>query len=222
MNRQDRRRTAKAKGETIAQQLARGFQWHQRGNLASAEAVFRKILSVDPDDQEAQRLLGEVLTDRGQFGEAVALLGQLVSRHPQQFNTHYALGNAYRLSGQNEAAIAAYQASLAIEPHYLGSLHGLGLALRNARREREALEHFRSVLRLKPDWAVVWKDLGLTLAILGDFPLAEAALRRAIALQPSLGDAHRHLAALCQERVEVEDVNLLMKTYTDPHTQAGE
>jgi Flp pilus assembly protein TadD len=222
MNRQERRRAAKSRGETNAEKLAQGFQHYQHGDLKAAESYFRDVLLDQPNDPEAQRLLGEVLSDRDQFKEAIGLLRSLVSQHPREYTSHYALGNAFRLAGQNDAAIAAYKAALTLKPGFAGALHGLGLALRSGQHEREALECFRLALQSKPDWAVAWQDMGLTLAILGDLALAEAALRRAISLQPGLGAAHRCLAALRQDQAETEELTRLAAACDDPRTQADE
>jgi tetratricopeptide (TPR) repeat protein len=207
---------------TIAYRLARGFELRQRGDLAAAENVFRKILREEPNNFEAQRLLGEVLIDRGQIDKAILLLSRLVSQHQNQASAHYALGNGYRLSGQHKPAIAAYRNAIALSPDFAGSYHGLGLALRNDRCEREALDAFRTALRLQPNWAIAWKDLGLTFAMLGELGLAEAALRRAINIQPGLGDAHRHLAVLRNDLAEAQEIARLTAAAADPRTPPGE
>jgi Flp pilus assembly protein TadD len=98
----------------------------------------------------------------------------------------------------------------------------LGLALRNAWREEEALEPFKLAVRARPDWAVAWKDLGLTLAILGELTLAETALQRAVALQPELGDAQRHLAGLRAGAAGAAETARLEAACADPKTPAGE
>jgi tetratricopeptide (TPR) repeat protein len=202
--------------------LARGFQRYQAGELAAAELCFRDALSESPDDPEAMRLLGEVLIDRGRAAEAVLLLRRLAALHPDHFVSHYSLANAYRLAGQNAAAIASYREAVALNPQFAGAQHGLGLALRNACRESEALEPFKQAVRARPEWAVAWKDLGVTLAILGDLTLAEAALQRAVTLQPDLGDAQRHLAGLRPDIAGPQDLARLAAACAKPQTPAGE
>jgi tetratricopeptide (TPR) repeat protein len=222
MNRQERRRVAKSGTGRIASLLATGFAHYQRGDLKNAEACFRSALAEAPDDPDASRLLGEVLIDLGRSGEAISLLQRQMARDPKSALAAYALGTAYRRSGRNGEAISSYQAALAAQPNFDAALHGLGLALRSAERETEALECFRLAARARPDWAVAWKDLGLTFAILGDLPMAQAALQRAVALQPGLGDAQRHLAALRNDAADQAELIRLKAACDDPSTNPGE
>lgn len=222
MNRQERRRAAKLNGDGGAERMARGYALLRQRDLDGAEELFREVLRDQPTHPDALRLLGELLIDLSKTDEAIVLLRRLVCEHPENFGSHYALGNAYRLSGLNEAAIESYRTSIGLKGDFAGSLHGLGLALRSLQREREALESFRLAARAKPDWAVAWSDLGVTLAMLGDLSMAEAALRRAVALQPGLGNAQRHLAALRNDKPGPEEVTGLAMIGADRRTPVGE
>jgi len=193
-----------------------------QGNLAAAETRFRQVLAAAPGHTEAMRLLGELLADRGQFDASIALLRRLVGLEPRNFHAHYALGNAYRLSGQLELAIAAYRASIALEARFAGTHHGIAAALRSAWQERQALPHYREAMRLQPDWAIGWRDLGLNLALLGDLAGAEDALQRAVKLQPGLGDAQRHLAAIRQNPASAQEIAELTARARDPRLAAAE
>lgn len=218
MNRKERRQRASTGAAPHRTSVERGFALYSGGDLAGAESLFRQVLREIPDEPDATRLLGELLTDRGRTEEAIPLLQRLAAMRPGEFAPIYSLGNAYRLGRQPDAAIVAYQQAVALEPRYPGAHHGLGAALRTAEREREALESFRQAVRHKPDWALAWKDLGLTFAMLGELGMADAALRRAIALQPTLGDAHRHLAALRQDDPAPREIASLSARADDPAT----
>ncbi len=225
MNRKERRtqaKAAKAAPDRHSTKLAAAFAEHQRGNLGDAERLLRQVLALDPSQPDAMRLLGEVLADRGQFEESLALLRRLVALQSGNALAQYSLGNACRLGGQFDAAIAAYQAALTLDPNFAGSHHGLGAAYRHSQREREALEHLRLATRFAPGWAIAWKDLGLTLAALGELAPAQTALERAVSLDPSLADAHRHLAALRQKPASAAELAILSARAADARTPIAE
>ena len=215
MNRQERRRAAKT---NPPDPVAEGFARYRRGDLAGAETCFRAA-SAHP---EAMRMLGEILADTGRHAEAIALLSRLISMQPHHFEGFYALGNAFRLAGRTEDAIRAYQAALVIKPGFAGLHHGMGLALRRAEREDQAITYLRETVRLVPDWGIGWRDYGLGLAMLGDLPGAAAALARAVALAPGLGDAHRHLAALRATPPSAADLAELGRRAANPATPPDE
>jgi tetratricopeptide (TPR) repeat protein len=232
LNRKERRFLAKTNAASVAParpasadlqaKLQLAFTQYSQGNLAGAETHYREILTLQPDQPDAMRLLGETLADLGRFDEAIKLLSRLISVVPGNAQAFYALGNAYRLAGRMDSAIAAYRSSLAIEPNFAGSHHGLASVYVQTEHEPEALEHLRHAARLQPGWAQAWKDLGLSFARLGELGLAEAALARAVSLQPNLADAHRHLAALRQQPASQAEQSILAARAANPGTPAAE
>ncbi len=222
MNRQERRRLAKTSPDHGAERVAQGFALYQRGDLVTAERLFREVLREAPAQPDALRLLGEILTDRGAFAESIALLSRLIAAHPTNFAGHYSLANAYRLAGQIEPAIQSYSTALRLNPGFAGAHHGLGLALRRVEREPEALASLQAATRLAPDWAIAWRDAGLALAVLGDIPGAQHALQRAVALSPALGDAQRHLAAIRADTPGPDELSALALLSADARLPMNE
>ncbi len=206
MNRKERRALGKTAPGRHSAAIQGAYTLYMQGNLPAAETRLRQVLAEAPGEPDAMRLLGELLADRGEYDASIALLRRLIGAQPRNFQAHYAIGNAYRLSGQLELAIAAYRSSIALEPRFAGTHHGLAAALRTAGQERQALPHYHEAMRLQPDWAIGWRDLGLNLALLGDLAGAEEALGRAVKLQPGLGDAQRHLAALRQKPASQQEL----------------
>jgi tetratricopeptide (TPR) repeat protein len=215
MNRQERRRSIRANTARHAEISVAAHTKHQQGNLAAAECLYREALRHKPDEPDNMRLLGEVLTSRGKVMAAAALLQRLTTLQPKNFAAHYSLGNAYRLAGRYESAMACYRAALTLNPGCGGALHGIGACLLSAQRETDALECFRQAVRAEPGWAVAWKDMGMTLATLGNLRLAEAALQRAVAIDPALSDAQRYLVALRRGSAGDDDVAALTSRCND-------
>lgn len=217
MNRHERRRQEKLSGVTDqAGLLAAGFQRYRAGDLASAEIVYSQVLSKEPNNAEALRLLGELLADKGQLNDSLAMMQRLVALRPKDAIAQYSIANVYRMAGQIAAAMACYRASLAANPGFAGALHGLGACYRAEQKEREAALCFGQAAQAQPDWAVPWKDLGVTLAMLGDLTAAEDALERAVQLDPGLGDARRHLAAIRREKSGAEEIAALRLKCAEP------
>jgi len=222
MNRQERRRHAKANAGHHTATLARAFHLHRQGQFAEAEALYRQVLQHEPGQHDAMRLLGEVLLDRGRPAEAITIFKRLTSLQPNAALAHYSLGNALRLTGQTSEAIAALQTAVTQNPDFAEAHHALGLAYRKAAMEPDAAASFRGAVNARPAWAEAWQELGLALAVLGQLAAAEAALQRAIALKPGLAEAQRHLAAIrTTPATEAERKSLLQRS-ADPAITADE
>src|SRR5262249_9473032 len=107
----------------------------------------------------------------------------------------YWLGRGRAVAGAPQEAQHLLEASVAT----LGAREGLpaadlsralGIALRREGLAEQALQAFQSALQREGDPSLSYLELGLTHAAHGDHPAAAAALRRAIAAQPDLPEAH--------------------------------
>jgi protein O-GlcNAc transferase len=59
--------------------IERAIAAHQRGNVAEAESLYRRILAADNRDFDALHMLGIICAQRGQFEQAEQLLRTALS-----------------------------------------------------------------------------------------------------------------------------------------------
>jgi len=178
---------------TTTEALARALQFHQAGNLAQAEQMYRQILQANPAEGNALHLLGMLAHQMGQPQAALALIGQAVAVLPQVAEFHSNLGGVYLVLGLLDEAIASYEQALRLRPD-LPELHfNLGAALAQQRKWKEADACYRQALALRPSYAEAHHKLGYALAEEGRFADAEGSYREALRLRPDSADAFNHL-----------------------------
>src|SRR5712691_11866471 len=66
----------------VSRKLGAALQHHQAGRLSEAEAAYREMLAVDPDNIDALHFLGVVSHLRGEHGRAAELISRALSRNP--------------------------------------------------------------------------------------------------------------------------------------------
>jgi tetratricopeptide (TPR) repeat protein len=196
----------------IAQVLQTGLKFHQAGQLAFAEACYRKILQVDPRNASALHLLGRIAQHAGKCAAGIQLIAAAIRLDPENAGYHLDLGSIYcRLANRDigagnpqNAAADVHTASL--PPELAGSISPLAPL-------DAAVECYRRALELKPDYAEAHYNLGNVLLWQGKLPEASECYRCALALDPSqaqfhyrLGDVHFRLgrwteASECYQRV---------------------
>ena len=137
----------------IAETVASAVRHHQAGNLEEAEALYRRVLAVDPLNAAALHLLGVLDHQRGQHAEAIQAIGHAIAIEPAKPAFHNNLGVALRAAGKVEDAILAYREALRLAPGYADAQANLGVALQEAHRPDQAVACFEAALRLKPDHA---------------------------------------------------------------------
>src|SRR5579885_3532411 len=176
--------------------LKTAFAHHQAGALDDAEAVYRRVIEIDPDNINALQLLGILIHARNRSPAAIELL---------------------------ERAVAVAERRSDGSPHYAVLHNNLGNALRDAGRGAEAVAHYRRGLAFDPDLAELNRNLGNALLALDDLAGAvasyEEARRRNVitaACLCRLAGAYAALdrSALAQERYREADIVLAELTET--------
>ena len=91
---------------TVAQAFELAVQHHQAGRLAEAEALYRQILTVQPDYPDALHMLGILASQLDRNDLAVELILKAIALAPFAATFYSNLGEVYRHLGQLESAIA--------------------------------------------------------------------------------------------------------------------
>ena len=165
--------------------------------LASAEpsASHKSLKDLPPN---AANLVKEAQTyfAAKQYDQAEAAYVQVLHQAP---NNVAALANlaAIQVEARRfEAADKNLQQALALEPEEGYTLYVLGLLRFRQSKYDAALDAFSHCAKLDPQNAEVQNYLGLALSEKGFRVPAEAALRKAIQLQPGYAGAHYNLAII--------------------------
>jgi tetratricopeptide (TPR) repeat protein/tRNA A-37 threonylcarbamoyl transferase component Bud32 len=184
--------------------LALLYQGTGRADAAIDE--LRRVLVQQPSNDDARRLLGDILADRGRWNEAIAELRGAVALRPDYWRNHSSLGYAYMKSGRHDEAIAAYTSVTQLQPDNSRGFQMLGTAYQNRGDNRLALENYRRAIELGPD-ARAYLNLGTIFYDEGRFREAAQAYEEVVRLGPpspiahrNLGDAYARLGAVAKAR----------------------
>src|SRR5262249_5993079 len=109
--------------------------------------------------------------------------------------------------GRYTEAEALYRQILSANPRYAPALSFLGMIEAHAGRA-EGLERLAEAVKLEAGLSVLWLNYGLGLQQCRQLAEAESALRRAIALEDGLYEAHLALARLLYRCGRFEDAAL--------------
>jgi len=173
---------------------------HQRGDIAAAEGLYRRILAAEPGAADARHLLGVACLQSGRAAEAVEHIRAAVALRPGIADWWANLAAAQRAAGRFPDAAGSWTRALELRPGEAAWLHGLGLATAESGRLEEGLQHLSRAAALAPGNPDIRADLGTALARAGRPDAAEAALREALVLAPDHRGAGGALAALLLNR----------------------
>ena len=183
----------------MQQTFQTALQYHQSGQLAQAETLYRQILQTQPGNVQVQHLLGLVAYQRGDYASAIAEIGKAIAANPRQPDYYNNLGLALCAHGQPEKAIEAYRHALQLAPRDAEIHNNLGSALFALGKLDEATASYRAALRITPDNAAAQFNLGNALFEQGAHEDAAQCFRQAQRLMPQDADIHNNLGNALRE-----------------------
>jgi tetratricopeptide (TPR) repeat protein len=212
--------------------------------VEEADLLFRDLLVDQPDNPRALLGQGQILSRRGQWLEALAPLNAAAAAPTARRSARAALAETHARMGNAAAADAERKRAAEVatdipwpdpllaeaEEFRTGLLPRIeqALALRNGGRLQEALVVIAQVLRDHPNSDDAHLTHAKLLIAAGATSAAEDALRRALALNSDLMQAHYLLAQTAMQKKDYAQAERslartveLMPTYGLAHYQLG-
>lgn len=159
------------------------------GDLPSAEAAYRRLLTARPNDPAATAALAHLLQSEHKAAEAEPLLEAALKAHPEDPSLTAQLADLYAAS--NDPADTAKALPLvatlhARHPEDQAIARLLARLYTQANQPAQAEPLYTALLQQSPGDATLLSDLGSTLLHLKRFPEAQKLLAQALAIPSSL------------------------------------
>ena len=231
MNRSQRRANKRNSGGTDPahlELLQAGLQHHQAGQFQQAEQIYRQVLDANPDEPDANYLLGMLYNQSGDNDGAVERVTRSIKARPKFPPAHNNLGTIYEEMDRMEDAAASYRRAVRLDPSMAEAHNNLGNALKALNDFDGAVQSFRKAIKIHPDMAEAHNNLGLAYAGLGQLDDAMTAFDKAIELAPDvaepyvgLGHAQHLLGYLDDAIANAERAIERRADYVDAHIVLG-
>ncbi|MBD0262029.1 MAG: tetratricopeptide repeat protein [Tolypothrix sp. Co-bin9] len=86
-----------------------GVNLYQKQDYPAAEAVFRKVISINSTNDVVRLLLGDVLVQQGNLESAASIFGEVINRSPKYADAYLRLSNVLMQQEKREEAIKNLQ-----------------------------------------------------------------------------------------------------------------
>lgn len=117
----------------LDQMIAQAFEFQREGKLHKAEARYRYVLDIDPDNALCNNLMGMLCRQMQRYDDAVKYIRTAIKATPNDAKAHVNLGQALLMQGEFADSVKSFQSALALSPD-LESAH---VGLQRARLELE-------------------------------------------------------------------------------------
>lgn len=181
-----------------------GVKLQQAGQLDSAQAVFERILAMQPREFNTLHALGVVVAMRGDLNTAEELFRRALAINPKYFLGFVNLGNVQRQIGKREAALKSLDRARALRPDEPEVHNARGVLLADMKKYPDAIRSFDLAISLKPDYAAAYNNRGNALLETNNPRAALASIEQALARSPEVPEFQRNRALALYELGEYE------------------
>jgi tetratricopeptide (TPR) repeat protein len=170
--------------ERVHELLREAWALHRDGNHRKARKAYRRALELEPDNADANNLMGLLWLQMGQAADALPYIQKALSVQPDSSQSNYNLGVAYVELGQLTEARESFIRAVDLEPDHIDALISLGNVTRLLGILEESARAYRRVLELQPDQVDAMSNLGFLEITRKNFEDAEQLFSQALAQQP--------------------------------------
>ncbi len=139
------------------------YKYFNKGDTLEASRLCQQSLLVNPDEPEANHLLGIIAVKQGKFEKGAILIGKSLRVAPDNAsalkdlaNAYCNLGIEYRHRGDLKKALECYQTAIKINPSYSEAHFNMGLAYVASSEESLALGCYGQAILLNPENATFY------------------------------------------------------------------
>ena len=175
-------------------------------DLPVVESILRPYLKRAPTNVAAIRMMAELAARVGRLVDSENLLRRALELSPAFSAARANLANVLYKQNRAAEAIAELETIEREGAAHLGHTSLKAAALGRIGGHDEALALYRIILDQRPDEPKLWMSYGHILKTVGQLDDSVAAYRRAIVIQPSLGEVWWSLANLKTIRFDDGDI----------------
>ncbi len=227
----------------------KGVEALQKGDLKTAEEIFRIVLKSDPENPFAYINLGSIFAATRRIDLALTVLNRAVELRPDLVAAHLGLAEIYEGQGNFAEALREYEDAYLYlaegfsheEKTILGRIESLerrihfrenwdrGITLFRKGNFRDSEMAFREVLTVEPNNALAYYWLGTILGVQNRFDDAIQSFKTSLEIRPNLTDSRMKLAELyglkgnfIEARMELERALFFVEDRDGPEMQSVE
>ncbi len=166
--------------------LANVYSKQKKLPEAEAEAQLRKLLAIDPGNEDAKVQLGRVLAAEGKTDEAATLLNLAKTPKAGDPKTALDVGTVYEKAGNLKGAEEQFRIAVRALPDDADAHFALGSLLMHEKQYPEAQQELMTAIKLRPDVPDIYGNLAVVAAENKDYRLAISVLDARAKLVPEI------------------------------------
>lgn len=178
----------------LSMQLDIALEHHNAMRLGEAEAIYQRILQVQPTNADALHLLGLLAHQVDKHELGIELISKAISHKPIFAEAYTNLGLAKQTLGKIDEARKHYEKAIAQNPNLVMAHNNYGnLLFLIDKKYEEAIKSFKNTIQIDPNFFMGHFNLGNVFRTQGNYREAELCLKKALSIAPNSAEAYHQL-----------------------------
>lgn len=186
--------------QRVDQFMRMAFALHEDGKLEHAEATYRRILFMQPNNAEALYLLGEISMRKARHEDAIRLINKAIACGGHDPAFFFSLACAYHGAGRLKEAVEYYRKIIERDSRAVEARNNLGCVLQTQGDLAGAEREYRAALQIDTEFSPAHYNLGRLLEDRGEVDEAISHYRHALIRAPEHKDCLNRLGAALDKK----------------------
>ena len=205
--------------------LQKAMSQVQKGNLGEAEKIYRSILSDDPNNVDALRLLALLASRTGAIDQAISMLENCIKIAPDYALAWENLAKLYRQKDDPDSlqkAANCFSKATELRPDWAEGWAGLGTMQTRSSQHEEGIISYKKSIELKTNQPRVHLSLGHVYKTTGNQEECINSYKDAINYDENFGEAYWSLANLKTYKFNTREIDQMEKRVDLPEVPERE
>ena len=205
--------------------LQKAMSQVQKGNLGEAEKIYRSILSDDPNNVDALRLLALLASRTGAIDQAINMLEHCIKIAPDYALAWENLAKLYRQKDDPDSlqkAANCFSKATELRPDWAEGWAGLGTMQTRSSQHEEGIISYKKSIELKTNQPRVHLSLGHVYKTTGNQEECISYYKDAIKYDENFGEAYWSLANLKTYKFNTREIDQMEKRVDLPEVPERE
>ena len=170
--------------------LNKAVQLQQINNLFEAKIICKTILDAEPNNAEANHLLGVIFLQFDDYSGAIELFNKAIISNSKNAIYYSNKGTALQKLMKFDEAISCFDKAIALKSDYMTALYNRGNLRFELKQFESAVKDYEKAIKIDPNFPDVFCNLGNALSQLGLYDSAILKYQIAIKLNPNYYEAY--------------------------------
>ncbi len=177
-------------------EIQRARQLFQSGQPGQAEQICHQVLATEPENAEANSVLGGIALQQGRIDQAIDLFSRAIDLDSNQPSFHQGLGIAYCNLGKMTEALPCFQQAITLDPNNPAAHSNLGNFFERTGNLPDAMRCHRKAISADPTYLTAYINLANILDQQRKHKEAIKTYRKALRVGADSPDNQTNLALL--------------------------